>query len=167
MVKILNSGTIQVKISILKTAQELLLTAIFEFNNQKVNIALKPEIAGQMRYEIKYGVTNYGLLSDKYWLYIEELAIKYWADFDRQEIFSTEIMLKMIQHSQQSGAIQFYSPLHPPCCDKTDWLPAESWPQKPPFRVQTPGTPRPHFPQMLLCDSVFNNNKIWFHRLKW
>ena len=67
-------------------------SAIFEFNNQRVNIALKPEIAEQMRYEIKYGVTNYGLLSDKYWLYIEELAIKYWADFDRQEIFSIEKM---------------------------------------------------------------------------
>ena len=65
-------------------------SAIFEFNNQKVNIALKSEIAEQMRNEIQYGVTNYGLLSDKYWLYIEKLAIKYWADFERQEIFTIE-----------------------------------------------------------------------------
>jgi pyrimidine-specific ribonucleoside hydrolase len=65
-------------------------SAIFEFNNQKVSITLKPEIAEQMRNEIKYGVTNFGLLSDTYWLYIEELAIKYWADFDRQEIFTIE-----------------------------------------------------------------------------
>ena len=67
-------------------------SAIFEFNNQKVHIALDPEIAEQMRNEIKYGITNYGLLSDKYWLYIEGLAIKYWADFDRQEIFVIEKM---------------------------------------------------------------------------
>ena len=65
-------------------------SAIFEFNNQKVNIALKSEIAEQMRNEIKYGVTNYGLLTDKYWLYIEELAIKHWADYDRQEIFAID-----------------------------------------------------------------------------
>ena len=67
-------------------------SAIFEFNNQKVNIALKPEIAEQMRNEIKYGVTNFGLLSDKYWLYIEDLAIKYWTDFDRQELFTIKKM---------------------------------------------------------------------------
>jgi len=65
-------------------------SAIFEFNNQKVSITLKQEIAEQMRNEIKYGVTNFGWLSDKYWLYIEDLAIKYWADFDRQEIFTIE-----------------------------------------------------------------------------
>jgi hypothetical protein len=45
-----------------------------------------------MRHEIKYGVTNHGLLSDKYWLYIDELVIKYWMDFDCQEIFSIEKM---------------------------------------------------------------------------
>lgn len=65
-------------------------SAIFEFNSQKVNISLKPEIAQQMRNEIKYGIENYGLLTDNYWLYIEELAIKYWAGFDRQEIFTIE-----------------------------------------------------------------------------
>ena len=65
-------------------------SAIFEFNNQKVRIAIKPEIAGQMRDEIKYGVSHYGLLSDTYWLYIEKLAIEYWAGFDRQKIFLIE-----------------------------------------------------------------------------
>ncbi len=67
-------------------------SAIFGFNNQKVHIAVDPEIAEQMRNEIKYAIVNYGLLSDKYWLYIEGLAIKYWADFDRQEIFLIEKM---------------------------------------------------------------------------
>ena len=67
-------------------------SAIFRFNNQKVHITLDLEIAGQMRKEIKHGVTNYGLLTDKYWLYIEGLAIKYWSDFDRQDIFVIEKM---------------------------------------------------------------------------
>lgn len=62
-------------------------SAIFEFNNKKINISVKKEIAVQMQNEIKYGVKTYGLLTDRYWLYIEELAIKYWADFDRHEIF--------------------------------------------------------------------------------
>jgi inosine-uridine nucleoside N-ribohydrolase len=65
-------------------------SAIFEFNNQKVHIAVKPEIAQQMRNEIKYGVDTYGLLSDRYWIYIEKLAIEYWANFDRSEIFVIE-----------------------------------------------------------------------------
>jgi len=65
-------------------------TAIFEFNNQKVKISLKPEIAEQISNEIKFGVENYGLLTDRYWLYIEYLAINYWKDCDRMEIFMIE-----------------------------------------------------------------------------
>jgi pyrimidine-specific ribonucleoside hydrolase len=63
-------------------------SALFEFNGQKVHIGLYPEIAEQMRREIELGITNFGALSDRYWLYIEQLAIRYWADFDRQKIFS-------------------------------------------------------------------------------
>lgn len=63
---------------------------IFEFNKQKVRISLKQEFAEKMRNEIAYGVSNYGLLSDTYWLYIERLAIDYWEGFDRHEIFLIE-----------------------------------------------------------------------------
>jgi hypothetical protein len=41
-----------------------------------------------MRRDIGLGIEKFGLQSDKYWLYIEQLAIRYWADFDRQQIFS-------------------------------------------------------------------------------
>jgi pyrimidine-specific ribonucleoside hydrolase len=67
-------------------------SAIFEFNHQKVHISLKPEIAMQMQQEISECVKNFGLLSDKYWLYIEDLAIRYWVGFDRQEIFTIETL---------------------------------------------------------------------------
>jgi pyrimidine-specific ribonucleoside hydrolase len=67
-------------------------SAIFRFNNQKVHIALRLEIAEQIRSDIGYGIENFGLLSDKYWLYIEKLAIKYWSDLSRQEIFMMEKM---------------------------------------------------------------------------
>ena len=63
---------------------------IFEFNKQKVRISLKQEFAEKMQNEIAYGVSNYGLLSDTYWLYIERLAIDYWEAFDRHEIFLIE-----------------------------------------------------------------------------
>lgn len=65
-------------------------SAIFTFNNQGVRMAVKPEIGEQMRKEIAFVATTYGLLSDQYWLYIEELARKYWADFDRHKIFIVE-----------------------------------------------------------------------------
>jgi pyrimidine-specific ribonucleoside hydrolase len=58
-------------------------SAMFEFNNQKIQVSLKEEIARQMQNEIKYGIKTFGLLTDKYWLYIEELAIKYWRDFNK------------------------------------------------------------------------------------
>jgi len=67
-------------------------SAIFEFNDRKVHISVKPEIAERMRNEIKYGVETFGLLTPNYWSYIEKLAIEYWANFDRNEIFLIEQM---------------------------------------------------------------------------
>jgi pyrimidine-specific ribonucleoside hydrolase len=63
-------------------------SALFRFNGQKVHIELDPGIAEQMRRDIGLGIEKFGLQSDKYWLYIEQLAIRYWADFDRQQIFT-------------------------------------------------------------------------------
>lgn len=67
-------------------------SAIFEFNKQKLHISVDHEIADQMGHEIRYGIQEYGLLTEAYWLYIEKLAIKYWADFDRHEIFTLRIL---------------------------------------------------------------------------
>ncbi|MDX8338230.1 nucleoside hydrolase [Draconibacterium sp. IB214405] len=64
------------------------ITALF--NKQKIKISVKPEIAAQMQEEIKYGVQTYGLLTEPYWLYIEKLAIRYWSEFDRNQIFTIE-----------------------------------------------------------------------------
>lgn len=64
-------------------------TVIFEFNNHKIKISLKPQISEQIQNDIKIGVQKYGF-TDQYWIYIEELAIKYWADYDRHEIFNIE-----------------------------------------------------------------------------
>ncbi len=61
-------------------------TVEFEFNNQKIKISLKPEFSEKMQNDIKQGVINYGMNED-YWIYIEKLAIKYWAEYNRHEIF--------------------------------------------------------------------------------
>jgi len=65
-------------------------SAIFEFNGRKVRISVTPWIAGQMQREIRHGIVTYGPLTDPYWLYIEDLALRYWAEFDRTEIFIIE-----------------------------------------------------------------------------
>jgi len=64
-------------------------TAIFEFNNKKIKIKLTEVIAKKIQKEIKKGVQLYNF-SEQYWRYIEELAIKYWANFDRHDIFEIE-----------------------------------------------------------------------------
>ncbi|MEA3479293.1 MAG: formylmethanofuran dehydrogenase subunit E family protein, partial [Bacteroidota bacterium] len=91
-VQISTGATIGQGLITISDSVSVIPSAIFKFNNQNVRIALKTEITDQIRKEIKYGIKNYGLLSDKYWLYIEDLAMKYWADFDRQEIFVIEKM---------------------------------------------------------------------------
>lgn len=67
-------------------------SAIFGFNNLQVHISLKPEMAIQMKKDIEFGVNNFGLLSDRYWKYIEECAIRYWSEYDRHKIFLVKIL---------------------------------------------------------------------------
>jgi pyrimidine-specific ribonucleoside hydrolase len=64
-------------------------TLIFECNNQIIKMTLKENIAHQMQEDIKIGIKNYGM-SDEYWHYIEDVAIKYWDVYDRHEIFDIE-----------------------------------------------------------------------------
>ncbi len=81
----IGQGLITISDTILKIP-----TIIAEFNKQKIRVSVKPEIAAKMQEEIKYGVQTYGLLTEQYWLYIERLAIRYWSEFERNEIFIIE-----------------------------------------------------------------------------
>ncbi|PID91691.1 MAG: hypothetical protein CSA96_07035 [Bacteroidetes bacterium] len=65
---------------------------IFSFNGRKARLELSAEIAQRMKADIAYGVRTYGLKTDAYWLYVEELAQHYWVDMDRFEIFSLEAL---------------------------------------------------------------------------
>ncbi len=64
--------------------------AVFECNHQRIKISADSGIAAQMHEDITKGVKEYGLQSDAYWNYVEELAIRYWRDFDRHNIFIIE-----------------------------------------------------------------------------
>jgi len=61
--------------------------AIFIYGKDTITIALKNEYWNIIKNDISYGIASYGLLTDGYWKLIRKLAIKYWYEFDRDEIF--------------------------------------------------------------------------------
>lgn len=72
------------------TAQETehpSVSAQFSFKNQCIEIALRDEISRQMKQDIKRAVDTYGYLTEEYWKFIRSLAIKYWIEFNKNEIF--------------------------------------------------------------------------------
>lgn len=81
----IGQGLITVSDSVLKIP-----TAIVEFNNRKIKISLKKEIAERMQQDIKHAISTYGLLTENYWFYIEKLALQYWSEYDKYEIFTIE-----------------------------------------------------------------------------
>ncbi|MFO7869748.1 MAG: FmdE family protein, partial [Bacteroidales bacterium] len=65
---------------------------VCECNGKKILISVKPEIARNMKSDIATGVSQYGLLTDEYWTYIEKLAFSYWTEMSRHSIFNIEII---------------------------------------------------------------------------
>ena len=61
--------------------------ARFTFKDKTVRLALKPEYADRIRRDVKRGIELYGDLTEPYWQYVRALALRYWLDFDRHEIF--------------------------------------------------------------------------------
>lgn len=61
--------------------------ARFTFKDKTMRLVLKPEYAGRISGDVKRGIGLYGNLTEAYWLYVRELALQYWLDFDRHEIF--------------------------------------------------------------------------------
>ena len=59
--------------------------ATFTFKNKKVTLRLKPE--RRVREDLKKGVETYGADTEANWQYVRALAIQYWLDWDRHEIF--------------------------------------------------------------------------------
>jgi len=66
--------------------EEKRVEAIFSRNGASIRVALKEECQQQIREDIRHGVEQYGH-TKPYWIYIRQLAIKYWSEWDRNEIF--------------------------------------------------------------------------------
>lgn len=76
-------------------AKEAKPAAQFTFGNRSVSLELRPEYLEQVRNDIREGIALYGLNSEEYWLHVRKLAIRYWLEWDRGEIF---ILTKQGQH---------------------------------------------------------------------
>lgn len=61
--------------------------ADFTYMGRTIRVTLKPEYGKKIATEVKELNSIYGLNSNIYWELIRRLAIKYWAKFDRHEIF--------------------------------------------------------------------------------
>jgi pyrimidine-specific ribonucleoside hydrolase len=61
--------------------------ASFTFKNKTIHIRLKPVYAQQIRRDVEECIRLHGDLTENYWLCIRSLAIKYWEEFDRHEVF--------------------------------------------------------------------------------
>lgn len=64
--------------------------AVFRFKNRAVRLRLKPEYADRIRRDVRRGIELYGDLTEEYWQYIRQLALQYWLEFDRHEIFDLQ-----------------------------------------------------------------------------
>lgn len=61
--------------------------ARFSFKGKTIRLALKPRYADRIRRDVRRGIELHDDLTEPYWLYVRELALRYWLDFDRHEIF--------------------------------------------------------------------------------
>jgi pyrimidine-specific ribonucleoside hydrolase len=61
--------------------------AIFTFKEKSVCLRLKEKYWNIIRNDIKTGIETCGLNTEDYWKYVRKLALKYWLEWDRMEIF--------------------------------------------------------------------------------
>lgn len=66
--------------------------AIFTFKNTTISLQLKQDYWDIVKKDIKQGIKQHGLLTNDYWLFIRGLAIRYWIEWSRKEIFNIEII---------------------------------------------------------------------------
>jgi inosine-uridine nucleoside N-ribohydrolase/formylmethanofuran dehydrogenase subunit E len=66
--------------------------AIFSYNNQSILIRLKDEYLYEIKTTIAKGIKNYGLQDEDYWNLIRQVSIKYWLEWNRNEIFDLIIL---------------------------------------------------------------------------
>jgi pyrimidine-specific ribonucleoside hydrolase len=65
-------------------------SAIFSYKDRSVKITLKTEYLEKVDADINEGIMKFGLMDDGYWKLIRRNAIKYWLEWDRNNIFDIE-----------------------------------------------------------------------------
>lgn len=66
---------------------EVFPKARFAFKNRIVELSIREDIRQQIRKDVGYGVQTYGLDSPGYWDYIRGLALGYWLEMSRFDVF--------------------------------------------------------------------------------
>jgi pyrimidine-specific ribonucleoside hydrolase len=61
--------------------------AAFTYKNKKLTLRLKPAVVAKVKEDIKTSLRRFGGLNREYFAYIRELAIRYWLELDRKDIF--------------------------------------------------------------------------------
>lgn len=61
--------------------------ALFRFKDKTIRLRLKPRYAARIHRDVQRGIRLYGDCTEAYWQYIRALALQYWLEFDRHEIF--------------------------------------------------------------------------------
>jgi pyrimidine-specific ribonucleoside hydrolase len=61
--------------------------ATFTFKNTMLELSLKESWRQQLSRDVGRGVEEYGPDSEAYWQYIRQLALSYWLELDRKDIF--------------------------------------------------------------------------------
>lgn len=64
--------------------------ATFTFKGRTLRLRLKEEYARRIADDCRRGAEQCGGLNEAYWQYVRALALDYWRDLDRHEIFSIE-----------------------------------------------------------------------------
>lgn len=64
--------------------------ALFRRGTRRVHLSLKESVARRIAQDISHGRRQHGLRTAAYWEYVRRLALRYWLEFDRHEIFEVD-----------------------------------------------------------------------------
>jgi pyrimidine-specific ribonucleoside hydrolase len=66
--------------------------ATFTFKNTTISLQLKEEYWDIVKKDIKQAIEQHGPLTESYWRYVRECAIRYWLEWSRKEIFNLNVI---------------------------------------------------------------------------
>jgi len=61
--------------------------AIFIYNGNQILVKMKPAYQNMLQEVIREGVEKFGLDDEDYWIFVRQCAIRFWLEWDRNEIF--------------------------------------------------------------------------------